>query len=289
MAVMYDSISAASIPADAEVVAGYVDGWWPDFAAIQLRFPHLPQVSITTAGKDKAGDWVLAIVCDCENGDASPATAAGWAKWMISYGRRPTIYCNTSTHGDVVAELAKLDLQFVRDVDWWEAHYDNDPTLSPGSVSKQYQSTDGWDISSTDGIWPAVAPAPGPIPIPKKPTEAPPMALSQPVEWWKMINVAQVGHGGPPDPNGVPTGGCWLKRTHEDGTQENFDLTAEAFGAGKSQDYTCSQPQVVVPSIGPDKGSLVVYVELPIGNGQSGRVRKFVQAVGQPWTVTDLP
>lgn len=166
MSVMYDSISAASIPADAEVVAGYVDGWWADFVAIQLRFPHLPQVSITTSGKDKNGNWVLAIVCDCENGDASPSTAAGWAKWMISIGHRPTIYCNTSTHADVVTALAALGLQFVRDVDWWEAHYDNDPALSPGSVSKQYQSTDGWDISSTNGMWPTVAPVPGPIPIP---------------------------------------------------------------------------------------------------------------------------
>lgn len=168
MATMYDSITAASIPADAEVVAGYVDGWWADFVAIQLRFPHLPQVSITTAGKDKAGNWVLAIVCDCENGDATPATAASWAQWMISIGHRPTIYCNTSTHGDVVTALAALGLEFVRDVDWWEAHYDNDPTLSHGSVSKQYQSTDGWDISSTNGTWPAVAPAPGPIPVPPK-------------------------------------------------------------------------------------------------------------------------
>lgn len=175
MATMYDSISADSIPGDAQIVAGYVDGWWADFNAVVLRFPTLPHASITVVGRDAAGNWVKAIVIDCENGDATPHTAAAWAAWMLSIGLRPTIYCNTATHPAVVSELAVLGLAFVVNVDWWEAHYDNDPTLSPGSVAKQYQSTDGWDVSSTDGSWPAVAPTPTPVPIPPKPTEANPM------------------------------------------------------------------------------------------------------------------
>jgi hypothetical protein len=158
MAKMYDAIGD-SMPSDGDIYAGYVDGAWPTFGSLTTWHPGKRYVAITVFGRPGIQ------VVDCETGDLTPAQAAAWAKAEVNGGRRPTIYCNTSTQPAVVSELAALGLEFVRDVDWWEAHYDNDPTLTPGSAAKQYQSTDAYDVSSTDGKWPdSLAPAPAPAP-----------------------------------------------------------------------------------------------------------------------------
>jgi hypothetical protein len=161
MTTMFDSITPAEIPRNAVMVAGYVDGKWPTFASLDVIFPTAEHVSITVLGA--AG----AQVCDCETGDLTPNQAAGWAAREISAHRRPTIYCNTSTHPAVVSALAAVGLEFVRDVDWWEAHYDGVAQVSPGSVCKQYAGTAGYDVNVTNGVWPnGPAPVPNPIPGP---------------------------------------------------------------------------------------------------------------------------
>jgi hypothetical protein len=149
MTILYDAVTAANIPANAAMVAGYDDGKYKWTPADWARFPNAIHVHITVFGL--AG----VLVCDCENGDLTPQQAAAWAHGEVVAHRRPTIYTSTSNHPAVVAALATVGLQFVRDVDWWEAHYDNDARLSPGSVAKQYQSTAAYDISITDGNWPA--------------------------------------------------------------------------------------------------------------------------------------
>ena len=153
---MYDSVDPAGIPAGAEIVAGYVDGRYANLPAMMARFPTATHVSITVFGA--AG----AKVGDVEPGCMSERRGAQWARGEVDAHRRPTIYCNTATHPQVVVELAAVGLQFVRDVDWWEAHYDNVATLSPGSVAKQYQSTAQYDISVTNGVWPNATPPPLP-------------------------------------------------------------------------------------------------------------------------------
>ena len=52
--VMYDAIVAADVPADGWAVAGYVNGQWPDFGALETRFPSLKCVSITVKGPGEA-------------------------------------------------------------------------------------------------------------------------------------------------------------------------------------------------------------------------------------------
>jgi hypothetical protein len=143
---MYDATTPARIPSGAPAVAGYVDGrfaWKPSDWA---RFPTAYKITITVLGGD-------ARVCDCENGDLTPVSAANWAKHEHDAGRRPTIYCSTSVHPQVVNALASHGLAFVRDVDWWEAHYDNRPVLSPGSVAKQYADPGPYDLNIALVSW----------------------------------------------------------------------------------------------------------------------------------------
>jgi hypothetical protein len=144
MAVMYDAVNVAAIPADAAIVAGYVDGNYQTVPALQARFPQATIVEITVTGRPGVR------VCDCETGDLTPAQAAAWATAEISAGRRPTIYCNLSTWPAARTLLADRAGQ----VDWWVAEYDGDPAIPAGAVAKQYQSTD-YDISSTVDGWPA--------------------------------------------------------------------------------------------------------------------------------------
>lgn len=133
-----------------------------------------------------------------------------------------------------------------------------------------------------------VVPFSGPKPQPSSESQA--MSLSVPVVWFDTTNVVQVSHEGPVDqPGAIPTGQAWLKRTLANGEEQNFNLTAEAFGPGATQDYICSQPQVYVsPPGAADAGNLIVLLELPLANNGSGRVRKFMQALGNPWSANDL-
>ena len=156
---MLDSVNAYNIPLGTAIVAGYVDGIYAWSSAEWARFAGSLQVPITVRG--------LAHVraCDCETGDLTPAQAAAWAHTETLAGFRPTIYCNTSTLPAVIAALAVYGLQFMRDVDWWQAQYDGQPTLLPYSgvtpVAKQYLDYPGnspgpYDVSITNGVWPAV-------------------------------------------------------------------------------------------------------------------------------------
>lgn len=163
MLTMYDSTDINAMPSDGDIYAGYVDGMYATFNAVVAKFPGKVHIPITVFGAPNVK------VADCETGDLTPAQAAAWAKKEIAASRRPTIYCNTSTHPAVVAELLGVGLAFVTDVDWWEAAYDGKAILSAGSIAKQYQSTTDLDTSVVDPSWLGVAPTPPtPPPVPEK-------------------------------------------------------------------------------------------------------------------------
>lgn len=136
---MYDSTNPLSIPADATEVAGYIDGLYAWPASAWARFTKATvKLTITVLG-DLAAD-----VCDCETGDLTPARAAAWARQKTT---RPTIYCNLSTRPAVEAELARLGMAPTQ-VDWWIAHYTNQPHLEAGSVETQWEQ----NVPSPDGV-----------------------------------------------------------------------------------------------------------------------------------------
>lgn len=160
MATLYDSTDLAAIPDTAELVGAYVDGKWPTFGAAVLRFGPDKVISITTLAKS------VARVVDCEEGNASPAEVADWCKdpsYRVPGFERATVYCPIDLEDAVFAALADVGLT-AGDVDWWFAHWTGEAHLEAGSVATQYANPPGsggdFDLSLTNGIWPAVAPPP---------------------------------------------------------------------------------------------------------------------------------
>lgn len=174
MGTMYDAVDVAAIPKDALIVAGYVDGNWPTYDELVAAVPNAQHVSITVTGKPGAR------VADCETGDLSPATAAGWAKSEIAAGRRPCIYYARSTAPQVSAALQNDGIA-LGEVDYWVADWTGTAHVVSGSVATQWadppKSGGNYDISETVGSWPSV-PTPGPAPAPPP---APAPAPSTPV------------------------------------------------------------------------------------------------------------
>lgn len=167
MGTMYDAVDVAAIPAEAEIVAGYVDGNFPTYDALVAAFPNARHVSITTGATGGAG----AMVADCENGDFTAQGAAAWAKGEIAAGRRPCIYYARSNAGAVAAALQAEGIP-IADVDYWVADWTGQPHLVAGSVATQYASpTTGsggnFDVSETTEAWPPVSVPPAPVPDPQ--------------------------------------------------------------------------------------------------------------------------
>jgi hypothetical protein len=126
---MYDSITAADIPANAEMVAGYVDGLYRWSDSDWARFPRAVKIRIAVFASTNDGH-----VLDVEPGNATPAQARGWILMRQAAGlTRPTIYCSRSDRAAVESACAGLAY------DLWIAAYDLIiPTLLPGTVATQY-------------------------------------------------------------------------------------------------------------------------------------------------------
>lgn len=163
---MYDAVDVAAIPKDAQIVAGYVDGNWPTYEQVVADFPNAQHVSITVKGAPGAR------VADCETGDLSPQTAAGWAKAEIAAGRRPCIYYSRAAAAQVSAALQQNGVALA-DVDFWVADWTGSAHLIPGSVATQWadppKSGGNFDISETAEGWPVSTP----VPAPPSPAPAP--------------------------------------------------------------------------------------------------------------------
>lgn len=153
---MYDSTDVAAIPVDAEMAAGYTGGRWPTYAdgSLRARCPRALLVSIAVTAADDEAD-----VLDVEWGDATPDEVPGWCRRRRARGKVPSVYASDSTWLQVVdaCRRAVVDLPL-----WWEARPDGRPTLTPGSVAKQYlwQRSPPLDTSVVADYWPGVDPDP---------------------------------------------------------------------------------------------------------------------------------
>lgn len=166
---MYDSISAASIPATATIMAGYINGNYRSYEAMRARFPFQTVLSISV-DPHQAAD-----ILDIETGDATPAQSPAWVNLSRAAGHHPTLYMNRSTYPAVLAANTATK------PDYWGAQYDGVGICPPEWVAKQFHDAGPWDISVIGGYWAAVD---GPIkpapPAPPKPP-APPIALEDDV------------------------------------------------------------------------------------------------------------
>lgn len=97
---MYDSTTPLAIPPDAAAVAGYVNGFWPTYPQLMLRFPNAHKLSVAVTAHANAD------CLDIEKGDAEPAQAAAWVKRQINLGvKRPVVYTSLSQADALIAML----------------------------------------------------------------------------------------------------------------------------------------------------------------------------------------
>ena len=176
MATMYDSTEPAAIPADAAIVAGYVDGlyaWGPDQWA---RFQHATKVTIAIE------PTTLADVLDVEDGNPvppeNPARALEWAALIRTHGIDPTIYVDLNGLSKVVAAFTAAG---ANQPHYWVADWTGVAHMVPGSAATQWANPPAsgghYDLSETAATWPPVpaapVPAPPPAPVPPAPVPAP--------------------------------------------------------------------------------------------------------------------
>ena len=154
---MLDACDPGHIPADAEMVAGYLNGVcvWP--AQAWTRFAGKVAVRIATNPTIDAG-----AVIDCERGDATPADVPGWCARARLRGQIPTVYTSASNLQAVrdACTLHGVPMPLV-----WVAQWDDVAELPAGCIAKQYanQQPPGCDSSIVADYWPGVDPAPAPI------------------------------------------------------------------------------------------------------------------------------
>ena len=117
MLTMYDDINLDAIPADAQAVAGYVNGRWPNYDESVRRFPKAKHLSIAVSS---AAD---ADCLDVERFDATNAVAPGWVKRQLKRGvHRPVLYTSVSNVAALLRELSSSGVQRSQ-VRVWSAHY----------------------------------------------------------------------------------------------------------------------------------------------------------------------
>ena len=159
MRIMYDSVNAGAIPADAVMVAGYVDGLFKWSTVDWSRFPHAVKVQIAVFASTNSGQ-----VLDVEDGNAAPTQAPGWVLKRRAAGVDPTVYCSMSLWPKV--RQAFIAAKVVEPHYWIAAYPGNGAQLYKGSVAHQYASNSKFDTSVVADYWPGIDPKPVPKPVP---------------------------------------------------------------------------------------------------------------------------
>ncbi|HWU22989.1 MAG TPA: hypothetical protein VN088_15745 [Nocardioides sp.] len=158
---MYDAIAdkAHLIPADAKMVAGYVDAHYAWTAAHWARFPHAVRVRIAALATTDDGD-----VLDCEPGNCTPAESVDWVLMRRRAGKDPTVYCNQMDPGiGWPAVRAAFKARGVPEPHYWVADYDGKQAIPAGAIGKQYQNAGNYDLSVIADYWPGIDPQEEPM------------------------------------------------------------------------------------------------------------------------------
>src|SRR5581483_5471421 len=152
---MYDGVDASRLPANAQLVGGYVDGAYAWSAADWARFPRSVKVRIAVFSSTNDGE-----VLDVEPGNATPAESVDWVLMRRRAGADPTVYMNTSTWPTV---RSAFSARKVAEPHYWVAQYDGITALPAGAVAKQYYNNNqaGYDLSVVADYWPGVDSTPG--------------------------------------------------------------------------------------------------------------------------------
>lgn len=163
MRLMYDSVDADAIPADAEVVGGYVDGRYAWSVADWNRFPSATKVRISAVGTN-----INAHVFDVEVGCIwPPAKVVPLVVAARKLGIDPTVYVNE--RNDWGPTRAAFDAAGVAQPHYLVANYDGvrDPqtgkwtaSVPAGAIGKQFAHPPmigiHVDLSYVADYWPGV-------------------------------------------------------------------------------------------------------------------------------------
>lgn len=204
---MFDSVNVREIPANAQAVAGYVNGRWPTYAAVVRGWPHAHHLSIAVSTSANAD------CLDVEPGDATNTVAAGWIKRQQARGvKRPVVYTSVSNARALLDTLAKVGIGRTQ-IRLWTAHYTHVPhRCGPGcgfgmnttADATQYTNKaqgKNLDASLVSDMFFGPPPKPQPKPAPKPaPKPVPPPAPK-------------------PQPKPAPVADRYLQITDKDGTQ----------------------------------------------------------------------
>lgn len=159
---MYDSVTVEDIPANATMVAGYVDGIYANTGLMRQKFPHATVVEIAVNSHTNAGD-----VLDVETGDATPSEAVLWVKLRRASGANPSVYCNASVWPSVKSAFRSAG---IAEPHYWIAKWDGSTSIPAGAVAKQYKGASSghhYDTSVVADTWPGVDNGSNPRPVPK--------------------------------------------------------------------------------------------------------------------------
>jgi hypothetical protein len=155
---MYDSIEPSALPADAQAVAGYVGGHWPDYSPIVARFPNARHKSVAVNAEEDAD------ILDIERGDAVPEQYPAWHKRQVARGvELPGPYAPASLMPSVLAACKAAGIEQAELADWW-AHWNGEATLEGGGRAKQYidhgPHGENYDVSVCDPSFWGTKPSP---------------------------------------------------------------------------------------------------------------------------------
>lgn len=161
---MYDAVDASKIPANALMVAGYVDGLYAWSDADWARFKGAVKLRIAIRAT------TVAHILDIETGnDMNPADWVSWAQLVRREypGFNPIAYMNTSTWPSVRSAFRSRG---VAEPSYWVAQYDGVAQIPAGTIGKQYYNNNslGYDLSIVVGSIPGIdaSPIPAPVPVP---------------------------------------------------------------------------------------------------------------------------
>ena len=115
---MYDSVTLSEVPPNPPAVACYASGTFANEAEARRRFPNAHILTIAVNASHDAD------CLDVEQGDATPAQAAGWYARQRARGiTRPCIYASASVmHADIVPIIRASRIPRA-EVRLWSAHY----------------------------------------------------------------------------------------------------------------------------------------------------------------------
>lgn len=156
----YDGINSdvGSIPTDAQIVLGYVDGLYTWSDADWARFPHSIKGRIAVFSTTSDGH-----ILDCEPGNCTPAQSVDWVLMRRAAGMDPTVYCNQlDPNTGWPAVRAAFQTRGVPEPHYWVANYDGATVIPPGAIAKQYADMGAYDLSVVADYWPGIDPAPTP-------------------------------------------------------------------------------------------------------------------------------